>query len=76
MFLEISLNSQENAYAIVSFLMKLQAEACDFIKKRDSGTGVSCEFSKISKNTFLQNTSAGLFLFLKHLNLRYDLYMF
>ena len=30
--------------------------------KRDSGTGVSCEFCKISKNTFLQNTSWRLLL--------------
>ena len=33
MFLKISQNSQENTYARVSLLMKLQAEACNFIKK-------------------------------------------
>ena len=27
-------------------------EAYKFIKKRDSGTGVSCRFSEIFKNTF------------------------
>ena len=33
-FLEISQNSQENICARVSFLIKLQAEACNPIKKR------------------------------------------
>ena len=33
MFLEISQNSQENICARISFLIKLQAEACNFIKK-------------------------------------------
>ena len=32
-FLEISENSQENTCARVSFLIKLLAEACNFIKK-------------------------------------------
>ena len=32
-FLEISQNSLENTYARVSFLIKLQAEAFNFIKK-------------------------------------------
>ena len=39
MLLEISQNSQENTSAKVSFLIKLQAEACSFVKK-DSGTCV------------------------------------
>ena len=38
-FLEISQNSQENACARVSFLIKLQVWVCNFIKK-GSGTGV------------------------------------
>ena len=38
-FLEISQNSQENTCASVS-LIKLEALACNFIKKKDSGTGV------------------------------------
>ena len=50
--LEISENSQENTCASASFLMKLQAPVCNFIKKRDSGTLSSCEFCEISKNTF------------------------
>ena len=39
-FLEISKNSQENAFARVSFLIKLLDEACNFIKKGDTGTDV------------------------------------
>ena len=50
MFSEISQNSQENTCARVSFLIKLQA-CCNFIKK-ETGTGISCEFCKIPKNTF------------------------
>ena len=34
-FLEISQNSEENTYARVSFLIKLQVKANNFIKKRD-----------------------------------------
>ena len=30
--------------------------ACNFIKKEDSGTGVSCEFCEIYKNTFYYRT--------------------
>ena len=36
-FLKISQNSQENTCARVSFLTKLQALACNFIKNRDPG---------------------------------------
>ena len=39
-FLKISQNSQENTCARVSFLTKLQALACNFLKKRESGTCV------------------------------------
>ena len=39
-FLEISQNSQENTFTTVSFLIKLLAEACNFIKKGDTGTDV------------------------------------
>ena len=39
-FMEVSQNSQGNTCARVSFLIKLQAEACNFIKKRDSSAGV------------------------------------
>ena len=51
-FLEISQNSQENICATVSFLIKLQASACNFIKKKTLAQAFSCEFCEISKNTF------------------------
>ena len=58
MFLEILQNSLENNCARVSFLPKLQ-----FYQKRISGTGVSLEFRKISKNIFftehLRTTASG-----------------
>ena len=38
--------------SLVSFLMKLQAGACNFIKKRTPSQVFSCEFCEISKNTF------------------------
>ena len=44
-FLEISLNSQENTCARVSFLIKLTLELV-----------FSCEFCEISKNTFFYRT--------------------
>ena len=49
-FLKISKKSQENTCARVSFLIKLQASG--FYWKKDSGTGVSCEFCEISQNIF------------------------
>ena len=46
-FLEISQNLQENVFARISFLIKLQASACNFIKKRDSSKSV---FLRILRN--------------------------
>ena len=51
LFLELSQNSQENTCARVSFLIKLQVKACNFIKKE--ALVQACEFCEISKNTFL-----------------------
>ena len=51
-FLEISQNLQENTRVWVSLLIKLQASACNFIKKETLARVFSCEFCKISKNTF------------------------
>ena len=46
-------NSQENTSARVShFLIMLQAEACNVVKKETLRKVLSCEFRKISKNTF------------------------
>ena len=44
-------HSQENTCARVSFLIKLQAEACNFIKKETLAHVFSCEFCEIFKNT-------------------------
>ena len=52
MFLEISQNSQENTCTRVSFLIKLQAEVCNFIKEETLAQVFFCEFCKISKNIF------------------------
>ena len=45
-------NSQKNPCARVSFLIMLQALACNFIKKETQAQGFSCEFCEISKKTF------------------------
>ena len=45
-----------NTCARVSFLIKLQATACNFIKKVILTQVFSCEFSGISKNTFFYRT--------------------
>ena len=51
-FLKISLNSQGNMQAKVSFLIKLQVETCNFIKKETLAQVFPCEFFKIFKNNF------------------------
>ena len=56
LFIEISQNSKESTCARVSFLIKLQAEAYNFIKKETLAQLFSCEFCKISKNTFFYRT--------------------
>ena len=55
-FLEISQNLQENTCARVSFLLKLLAWACNFIKKDTPAQVFSCEFCEISKYTFSYRT--------------------
>ena len=50
-FLEISWNSQENICASL-FITKVAGNHQQLYLKRDPGTGVSCEFCKIWKNTF------------------------
>ena len=51
-FLEISQNLQENTCVRVSFLIKLQASVCNFIKKETLALLFSCEFCEIPKSTF------------------------
>ena len=61
-FLKISQNTGENICARVSFLIKLQADACEFIKKETLAQVFSCEFSEIfQRNLFPQNTSGGCY---------------
>ena len=50
--LEILQNSQENNCARVFFLVRLQAQTCNFIKKETLAQVFSYEVCKISKNTF------------------------
>ena len=54
-FFAISQNSQENTCARV-FLIKLQAEAGNFVKKETLAQVFSSEFWEISKNTFSYRT--------------------
>ena len=51
-FSEISQNSQENSSARVSFLIKLEASACNFIKKETLVQVFSSDFYEISNNIF------------------------
>ena len=51
-----SQNSQESTCARVSFLIKLQASPCIFIKKDTLVQVFSRKFCKISKKNFLKNT--------------------
>ena len=56
MFLEMSQNSQGNSCARDYFLIKLQVEACNFIKKETPTQVFSSEFCEISKNTSFHRT--------------------
>ena len=50
--LEISQNSQQSTCDRVSFLTKLQASACNFIKQETLAQVFCCEFCEISRNVF------------------------
>ena len=52
--LEILRNSLEDTRARVSFLIELQAETCNCIKKQTLVQVFSCEFCEISKNIFFK----------------------
>ena len=53
MFLKISQNAQENTCARACFLITMQAEACDLIKKETLAQVFSYEFCEIFKRPFL-----------------------
>ena len=55
-FLKVSLDSQENTCARISFLIKLQAQACNFIKKETLAQVFSCAFCKIFNNNSYYRT--------------------
>ena len=57
--LKISQNSLENTCVRVSFLIKLQALTCNFIKKEALAQVFFCEFYEIFKNTFFYRTPTG-----------------
>ena len=61
-FLEIFQNSQGNTCARDSFLINLQALACNFSKKESLALVFPCEFCEISKNTLSYRTSLWLLL--------------
>ena len=63
-FLEISQDSQESTCVRVSFLIKLH-----FIKKEILAQVFPCEFCEISENTFLQNTSGRLLVYMRMVQL-------
>ena len=62
MFVKFFQNKQENICARTSFVIKMKAEACNFIKKETQAQVFSCQFSEIFRSTFLQNTGGRLFL--------------
>ena len=51
-FLKISQNLQDNTCVRASFLVKLQASACNFTKKETLAQVLSCKFCEFFKNTF------------------------
>ena len=51
-FLNVSQNPQENTFARLSFLVKLQASTCNFIEKGTLAQAFSDELCEILKNTF------------------------
>ena len=56
-FLKISQNSQEKTCSKVSFLVKFQASACNYIKKKLPHRCFPANFAKLLRSSFLQNTS-------------------
>ena len=63
MFLQISQNSQENTCARVSFLTKLKATVCNFVKKQTlTLVYFPVNFAKFLRTHLQQNTSGRLLL--------------
>ena len=64
-FLKISQNSLENTCTRVSFLIKLQTQAWNFIKKDTLAQVFPCEFCEIFKSTFFIEHLRWVLLILK-----------
>ena len=62
---ELSQYLQENTCAGVSFLIKVQALACNVIKKETLAQVFFCEFGQMSKNTFFTDNIRGLLLHIR-----------
>ena len=52
LLLKVLQNSRENTCAKASFLIKMLAEAWNFIKKEALAQVFSCEFCEIFRNTY------------------------
>ena len=61
-FIKISQNLQENTCTRISFVMKLQVEACKFIKSRLWDWCLTVNLAKLLRTSFLQKTSGRLLL--------------
>ena len=60
--LKISQNLQKSTCTRISFLVKLLAEACNFLKKKTLPQVISCELCEFFKsNIFLCKSSGGCF---------------
>ena len=67
LFLKISQNSQESTCARVSFLIKLQADACNFIKTKTLPRCFPVNFLKCLRTSFFREhlrTNASKFVWL------------
>ena len=56
MSLKILQKSQENTFSLGSFLIRLQLEIYNFIKKETLAEVLSCEFYEVFKNSFFNRT--------------------
>ena len=71
-FLEILQNSQGNTCARVSSLIKLQVEACNFIKKEAVAQAFSVNFAKFVRTPFLTEHLRRLLLYTAIAHLKLD----
>ena len=74
--LVISQNSQKSTCATVSFLIKLQPQACNFIKKRLWQRCFPVNFAKFLRAPFLQITSGWLLLALDVIKIQKNSFCF